>query len=207
MAQIKLNFSRLSIPEKIARARQIVTALTGNTSFTSPQPPLAAITTATLELEQAAGDVQAARQEAKTKTTIQNTKEDVLDKLISQEAGYVTAVAGGDEAIIQSAGMDVRAAPGTSAIPAQPQALGATAGDRDGQMDLSWDPVVNATSYVLETSPDPPTGTSWKHLGVSTKSSFTVTDLVSGSRIWCRVAAVNAAGQGGWSDPATKIVP
>jgi hypothetical protein len=207
MAQIKLNFSRLSIPEKIARARQIVTAMTGNAVFTSPQPPLAAITTAANELEQAASDVQAARQEAKTKTTIQNTKEDALDKLISQEGGYVTAVAGGDEAIIQSAGMDVRAAPGASAIPAQPQALGATAGDHDGQMDLSWDPVISATSYVLETSPDPPTGTSWKHLGVSTKSSFTVTDLVSGSRIWFRVAAVNSAGQSGWSDPATKIAP
>jgi hypothetical protein len=173
MAQIKLNFSRLSIPEKIARARQIVTAMTGNARFSTPQPPLAAITTATNELEQAAGDVQAARHEA----------------------------------IIQSAGMDVRAAPGASAIPAQPQALGATAGDHDGQMDLSWDPVISATSYVIEFSPDPPTGTSWKHLGVSTKSSFTVTDLVSGSRVWFRVAAVNAAGQSGWSDPATKIVP
>jgi len=207
MAQIKLNFSRLSIPEKIARARQIVTAMTGNARFTTPQPPLASITAATNELEQAASDVQAARQEAKTKTTIQNTKEDALDKLISQEGGYVTAVSGGDEAIIQSAGMDVRAAPGASAIPAQPQALGATAGDRDGQMDLSWDPVISATSYVIEISPDPPTATSWKHLGVSTKSSFTVTDLVSGSRLWFRVSAVNAAGQSGWSDPATKIAP
>ena len=83
MAQIKLNFSRLSIPEKIARARQIVTALTGNPHFTSPQPPLASITTAASELETAFADVQAIRQEAKTKTTIQNAKEDVLDKLVT----------------------------------------------------------------------------------------------------------------------------
>jgi fibronectin type III domain protein len=207
MAQIKLNFSRLSIPEKIARARQIVLSITGNAQFPTPQPALAAITAAATALEQAASDATIARQEAKAKTTIQNAKEDALDKLISQAAGYVTAIAGGDEQIIQSAGMDVRAAPGASAVPAQPQALGATAGDHDGQMDLSWDPVVSATSYVIETSPDPPTGTSWNHLGVSTKSSFTVTGLVSGSRIWFRVAAVNPAGQSGWSDPATKIVP
>ena len=207
MAQIKLNFSRLSIPEKVARARQIVASMTGNAHFTTPQPTLVAITDAADQLEAAAADVQTTRQQAKAKTTIQNTKEDALDKLIAQEAGYVTAVAGGDEAIIQSAAMDVRAAPGASAIPAQPQALGATAGDHDGQMDLSWDPVITATSYVIETSPDPPTGTSWKHLGVSTKSSFTVTNLISGSRVWFRVAAVNAAGQSGWSDPATKIAP
>lgn len=207
MAQIKLNFSRLSIPEKIARARQIVLSMTGNAHFPTPQPGLAAITAAVTALEQAGSDATIARQEAKAKTTIQNAKEDALNKLVAQAAGYVTAIAGGDEQIIQSAGMDVRAAPGTSAIAAQPQALGATAGDHDGQMDLSWDPVITATSYVIETSSDPPTGTSWKHLGVSTKSSFTVTGLVSGSRIWFRVAAVNPAGQSNWSDPATKIVP
>jgi hypothetical protein len=207
MPQIKLNFSRLSIPEKIARARQIIAAMTGNAHFTSPQPPLSALTAATDELEAAANDAQAARQTAKTKTTIQNAKEDLVDRLFSQEGGYVFAVSGGNEAVIQSAGMDVRAAPGTVGIPSLPQALGATAGDRDGQMDLSWDPVIEAASYVIETSPDPPTATSWSHAGVSTKSSYTVTGLQSGSRIWFRVASVNPAGQSGWSDPATKIVP
>ena len=128
MAQIKLKFSRLSIPEKIARARQIVTAMTGNAHFTTPQPPLSVITAAADELEAAAADTQAARQTTTTKTTIQNSKEDVLDRVVSQEGGYVTATSGGDEAIIQSAGMDVRAAPGTIGIPSPPQALGATAG-------------------------------------------------------------------------------
>ena len=207
MAQIKLNFSRLSIPEKIARARQIVASMTGNAHFSAPQPPLSAITAAADDLEVAAADAQTARQAAKTKTTIQNSKEDVLDRIVSQEAGYVYAVSGGDEAIVQSAGMDVRAAPGTVAIPAPPQALSATAGDHDGQMDLSWDPQIGAATYVLETSPDPPTATSWNHAGVSTRSTFTLTGLLSGSRIWMRVAAVNPAGQSGWSDPATKIVP
>jgi hypothetical protein len=74
-------------------------------------------------------------------------------------------------------------------------------------MDLSWDPVVEAASYVIEISPDPVTPTSWTHLGLSTKSTFTATDLQSGSRVWFRVAAVNANGQSPWSDPATKIVP
>lgn len=102
MAQIKLNFSRLSIPEKIARARRIVLSMTGNAHFPTPQPALAAITAAATALEQAGSDATIARQEAKTKTTIQNAKEDVLNKLVSQAAGYVTAIAGGDEQIIQS---------------------------------------------------------------------------------------------------------
>lgn len=207
MASIKLNYSRLSVPEKVGLARRIVQAMTGNTHFTTPQPPLSAITTAADFLEQSENDAQIARQEAKTKTTLRNTKDDDLSRLMTQAVGYVTAVSAGDEAIIQSAGMDVRATPGTATAPSQPQALSATAGDHDGTMDLSWDPVLEAASYVIEKSPDPPTATSWAHLGVSTRSSFTVPGLQSGARIWFRVAAVNASGQSPWSDPATKIVP
>ncbi len=207
MAQIKLNFSRLSIPEKVARARQIATAMTGNANFPTPTPVLTLISDAADLLELAAAETQAARQAAKAKTTFQNTREDQLDKLIAKAVAYVTAVAGGSELIIQSAGMDVRATPVSATIPAQPQGLAATAGDNDGAMDLSWDPVSDAASYALEKSPDPPTANSWTHAGVSTKSTFTITGLQSGARLWFRVAAVNAAGQGAWSDPATKTVP
>ena len=207
MALIKLNFARLSVSEKIALARQIVTAMTGNAHFTSPQPSLTTITAAVNSLEQAESAAQAARQQARLTIVARNNKEDDLGQLMSQSAGYVTAIAGGDELIIQSAGMGVRASPGTSAAPGQPGALSATAGDHDGSMDLSWDPIVEAASYLIEKSPDPPTATSWTHLGVSTKSTFTVTGLPSGTRVWFRVAAVNANGQSPWSDPATKIVP
>jgi hypothetical protein len=207
MASIKLNFSRLSVPEKVALTRLIVTNMTGNSHFTTPNPTLTAIGLAADFLEQAESEVQAARQEAKAKTTTRNNKMDDLDRLMTQAVGYVTAVSGGNEEIIQSAGMDLRATPGTSTAPSLPAALSATAGDLDGAIDLSWDPVVGAASYVIEMSPDPPTATSWNHKGVSTKSTFTVAGLTSGTRLWFRVAAVNANGQGPWTDPATKIVP
>jgi len=207
MASIKLNFSRLSVPEKIALTRRIVTRMTGNARFTTPHPPLQVIAQAADDLEEAENIAQAARQEAKAKTTIRNNKEDDLGGALNQAVGYVTSVSGGDEEFIESAGMDLRATPGTSTPPTQPAALSATAGDHDGTMDLSWDPVVEATSYVIEMSPDPPTATSWGHKGVSTKSTFTVPGLTSGARLWFRVAAVNPNGQGPWSDPATKIVP
>jgi hypothetical protein len=207
MALIKLNFGRLSVPEKISLTRRVITRMTGNPRFPSPQPQLAAITAAADALEQAESEAQAARQQAKAKTTTRNNKEDELGRLMTQAVGYVTAISGGDEEIIQSAGMDVRATPSATTAPTQPAALSATGGDHDGTMDLSWDPVVDAASYVIEMSTDPVTATSWKHQGVSTRSTFTVTALPSGARIWFRVAAVNANGQSPWSDPATKIVP
>ena len=40
-----------------------------------------------------------------------------------------------------------------------------------------------------------------------TKSKAVATGLSTGTRIWARVRALNAAGPGAWSDIATKIVP
>jgi hypothetical protein len=95
----------------------------------------------------------------------------------------------------------------SSEVPSAPHGLGATDGDHDGEIDLSWDRVEGAKSYVNEKSPDPPTLTSWTHAGVSRKSKMTISGLTSGTRNWFRVAAVGPSGQSGWSDPATKIVP
>jgi|ERR1041384_7213491 hypothetical protein len=206
MPRIRLNLHKLSVTQKIAKAEQIVAALTGNPSFPTPSPTLASITAAANELKTANADVLASRQTAKEKTAIQNQKEDALDKLLTQSAAYVESVGGNNEQLILSAGMAMRLpAVATTEAPTQPQGLTATAGDHDGEIDLSWDTVTGAKSYVIERSPDPPT--TWAHVGVSTRSNFTAQNLISGTRYWFRVAAVNSNGQSGWSDPAMKIAP
>jgi len=85
--------------------------------------------------------------------------------------------------------------------------LSATAGDHEGEVDLAWDGVAGARSYVIEKSADPPTATSWGHGGVATKSRASINGLTPGTRYWFRVAAVGTNGQSGWSDPATRIAP
>lgn len=208
MSRIKLNFRGLSIPEKIARARQIITALTGNAAFPTPNPTLAAGTAAVDSLETAYAEVQTARQVAKTKTSAQGEREDAVDGFMSKLAGYVESVAGENEELIRSAGMDTRAAAGTSSErPSLPAALEASGGDHEGQADLSWDTVSGARSYIIEKCADPPTATGWAHAGVAIKTRATVAALPSGSRQWFRVAAVGTNGQSGWSDPATCIIP
>jgi hypothetical protein len=206
MGKIKLNFRNLPVPEKVSRAQQIVTAVSGNDAFTTPSPTLPTITTATNALNTAYQAAQAARQAAKQATAELHVKEDALDKLISQLAAYVESVAGDNEILVQSAGMNIKApAFSPTDVPGQPQALTATAGDRDGEIDLSWDKVAGAKSYLIEKSPDPP-GT-WTHAAATTKSNHTIDGLTSGTRFWFRVSALNANGQSGWSDPAMKIAP
>jgi len=132
-------------------------------------------------------------------------KKDALNKLVTRVGLYVENTSEGDEAKIESAGMDVKAAGGSSGPPDVPHALSAIAGDMEGEIDLQWEPVTKAKSYIIQQSNDPP-GT-WSQAGVITKSKYSVLNLTSGDKYWFRVAAVGTAGQSGWSDPATRIAP
>ncbi|HKS30191.1 MAG TPA: fibronectin type III domain-containing protein, partial [Pyrinomonadaceae bacterium] len=165
------------------------------------------LTGAINDLESTHSAQQSAKQQAKALTTDLSEKEEILNSTLNQLAAYVESVSGGDEQKIQSAGMDVRA-PGTAtgALPA-PDGLNATQGDMEGEIDLSWDKVDRARSYVIEQSTDPVTATSWQHAAVSTKSQTTIDGLTTGTKYWFRVAAVGPQGQGPWSNLAFKIAP
>lgn len=208
MPKVKLNWQKLTIPEKLQRVKQIVNALTGNPNFPAPQPTLAQITAASDALGNAADAAQTARQTAKTATSARDQKEDALDLLVRQLAAHVESISGDDDTKILSAGMDVRdtGTPGSDP-PVTPQALALTEGDHDGELDGQWDRDPRARSYVVQISTDVNNPALWKQAAVVTNSHVTLDGLTSGQRYWCRVAAVNANGQSGWSDPATKIAP
>jgi Fibronectin type III domain len=209
VSKVKLNLRSLSPTEKTAKARQIVSSLTGNPDFTTPHPPLAQITAVADALDDAFADVQAAKQTVLTKSSLLRERNDDLDSQLRQLTAYIESISGNDESKILSAGVNVKSVVTSSAgTPlTAPTGLSAAEGDHDGEIDLNWDKSKNARSYVIERSVDPPTATSWTHEIVSLKSSTTISGLTSGARYWFRVAAVVTAGQTGWSDPATKIAP
>jgi hypothetical protein len=207
MGKIKLNLRSMNVTEKIQFARQIVTGMTGNASFTTPDPPLATITTCAIALENAYNDANVAKQDASTKVSIQDDEEIVLDSNLQKLANYVESASDGDETKIQSAGMNLRAKPQPIGDIQQPLGLVATAGDKEGEIDLSWDRVRGARSYVVEQCPDPISASNWKNAAIPTKSSVSISGLTSGTKYWFRVAGIGATGQGPWSDPATKYAP
>lgn len=207
MARIRLNLRNLTVTEKIARGRQIVAAMTNNASFPSPQPPLADVNTAVDDLEKSFASVQAAKSEVATRVVTQDNADTKLVQTLTQLAGYVESVAGKDDAMITSAGMETKSSRSAPTVPVVPQGLSATAGDHDGEIYLAWKPVSNARSYALEFSLDPATAGSWTHVGIATSANKVISGLTTGKRYWFRVAAVGAVGQSGWSEHATKIVP
>ena len=207
MARIRLNLKSLSITDKLAKGRQIVTAMANNASFPSPNPPLTEITAALDDLTQAFALVQAAKSEVSTRVVTQDNAEARLDQGLTKLAAYVESVAGKDDSLITSAGMETKASPSAPTIPGVPQALTATAGEHEGEINLAWKAVSNARSYTIESSQDPASAASWTHVGIATSASKLIANLTIGKRYWFRVAAVRAGGQSGWSEHATKVVP
>ena len=207
MARIRLNLKNLSVTEKIAKGRQIVTAMSNNPSFPNPNPPLTEVTASLDALTQAFSMVQAAKSEVTTRVVTQDNAEARLDQDLTKLANYVESVAGKDDSLITSAGMETKASPSAPSIPGVPQAVSANAGEHEGEIDLFWKAVANARSYTIEASNDPATPSSWTHVGIATSASKLIANLTSGKRYWFRVAAVSAGGQSGWSEHATKVVP
>ena len=207
MSRIRLNIRNLSVTDKIAKGRQIVASLTNNTSFPTPSPALEDVTATLDELDKAQAAVQAAKSEVATRVLAQNGAETRVNQILTQLGAYVESVAGTDDALITSVGLETRTSRTAPQAPNVPQGLSAAAGDHEGEIKLSWKAISNARSYAIESSQDPATASSWTHLGVATSASKSILGLSSGKRYWFRVAAIGAGGQSGWSEHATKVAP
>jgi len=193
----------LDVPAKIADvilyATNIVQKMTGNPSFPTPTPTVAALDAALSDLH-AAETVALSR--AKGSATVRNDKRTVLISLLQQLRGYVQSVADATPengaSIIESAGLKVRkiSAPGKRAFAAKPGALtgsaivtAATAGPR--------------SSYEWQYSTDG--GKTWVFAPATTQGKTTVAGLPSGTTVQFRYLAVTPkGGQGDWS-PAVSM--
>ena len=208
MAKVKLGLDRLTPDEKVALANTIITAMTGNANFTTPNPTLASGTTAKNNLTTGINDYDTTAALLKTKLATRDAAEAAVDAWLTQEALYAENVTSGDKVKLESGGFSIRA----DAAPVGPMTqvlnLVVTAGDNDGSLDCGWDPTRGAGSYEVQVSVDPVTSSSWAFKDVSNISTVTLTGLTSGARIWVRVRAIGAGNnKGPWSDPAVKTVP
>ena len=205
MAKVNLNLRNYSLPDKMQYAAQIIKAMTGNANFATPDPKLGDVQTAVNNLQTTYTEANNLRQLSYAKTAEQNQQEKNVDMLLTALGNYVENASKGDEAIIKSAGIDTRAKAAPVGIPAMPLNLSAAEGDKNGQIKLKWKSVKGSRSYIVRRSTDVADDAKWLQEQVVTKAAAISTGLSSGTQYWYQVAAVGAAGQGAWSDPATKV--
>ena len=208
MSKPKLALRTRTPDETVALANTIITAMTGNANFATPNPTLASVTTLKTAAATKIAAYNTALAAAATALSDRDTAVAALGAALTQLAAYVENITAGDPVKIESAGMAVRNTPAPIGPMPQVQSLAAMASEFDGALDLSWAPVRGAITYEVHTSVDPVTPTSWTFKDTSVKTSTTLNSFTSGSKMWLRVRAVGADNnKGPWSDPAVKTVP
>jgi hypothetical protein len=207
MAKVKLDLKSKTDAELLPFAKGHRDALVTHAStFATPNPTATIFDAAVAAYETALTELGTAQAAARAATARKDTTRAELEGHLTTRGSYVDDIAKGEAAIIEDAALGVRAAAAPiGALPA-PGDLNATAGDQEGEVDLSWDRVRGAGSYVAEVREDT-AGTSWTQATIVTKSRATVTGLVSGKKYIFRVRGIGAAGPGAWSDIAGRMAP
>ena len=203
MAQLALGLARKDKDQKIILADTMAKAFTENaTTFPDPDPTPVAITAAGTALRTAITQLAEAEAVVEGKRAIVETKEDELDALLTKAGKYSENVTNGDPAKLALTGAPLK---GTSApigeLPA-PGNLRVSIGDKPGENDLIWDAVKGAMVYLVRygTTLNGP----WTQGYMGTMSKCTIANLTSGQEYIFQSCAVGAAGQGAWSDIASK---
>ncbi len=206
MANIAINTAKLPIPERILKGQHIISMSTNNPNV----PGNTAVLTAFANLQ---ADLVAANENHMHALAMLDKAMAVRDNtLAAWNGGIVTLAAftqsatGGSEEKILSTGFDVRKAPSPPPPVGAPGPLTVKLNGSPGVTLISWPPVAEARSYLVEQSPAPITETSWAQVDTPAKASCKLDGAEPGTVYWFRVAAVTRKGSSPWSGPAIRPV-
>lgn len=188
-------------------ARSHITAVTGNANFTTLTPGAVAFLAIVDDFEAGLNDFKTKTKAAETAAVIKDDRRFALEQALNQRANSVDTESGGNEAKILSAGFSVKAPPTPVGPMTQPGNLRATMGAMTGVIDIKWEPVDGAKSYILECRTHGATVGAWTQAKILTKTKFALTGLTPGQEYGFRVRAVGSSGEGPWSDEAVKMAP
>lgn len=187
-------------PELLLVAQRILTAMTDNPFFPSPNPSLKKLAAALADL----GDAETtALSRARGTAAARNGKRAVLVSLLNRLKAYVQGVADDDPeqaaSIIESAGMHVqdRVLPAKAPFVVKP-------GPVSGSAILVARAVAKEANYAWATSADG--GVTWKPLPQTKPAKTLVTGLPVGQKVSFRFRATTRKGMGDWCEAVEFLV-
>lgn len=199
---VKPGFTRVTFKALVGKARNSVTMMTGNPAFPTPNPTLAAVTTA--------ADALASADEAYDFTRSKLVKQERDDAFTALKntyrdlGAYVQVASEGSKELILSAGFDVVRKPEPPALPTTPQNVLALATKYFGEIDVRWGASKGRRLYKLyQTEGDPSLESGWELIAETGKNRMLVKGLERFKTYSFRVVAVGAAGVSTASDAAS----
>lgn len=194
-----LKISGKPIPVIIEKVRTIITKLTGNADFTTPNPTL-------VDLANAVDKVEISYQDGlkggTDKKALVRFYLQYLRNLLWMLLGYIQTTSGGDEAKILSTGVDVRSKSASKGLLPAPSGVRSDYGLHAGEILIRFNGVKGRTIYKIQINDTPNDESKWRDLenGLTGKTKFIADGLVTDKMYGFRVATISAEGISEWSD-------
>ena len=197
MSIATLNFKDLTIPEQVAKTRNIIAHTEDNVDFPNPIPSIADMTASVNLLEATSLKAMGKDHNLVTMMERQEKKHYALMMLF---VAHVQDKSGGDRVRIESTALAVKRSGRKSKSLDAITNLRQIKGGMAGEVRMRWDLLKGARSFVSQTSRHWKKG--WKYTDFAgTKTTLVIGQLVHESYIWVRIAGINSAGLGAWSEP------
>ena len=199
-----INFlTRDSDSKLVVDSGAIITAMTGNASYPSPNPPLPTVATAREEFITA---IEEAMHRDLEKLSVRRAKRSSLVSLLRQLASYVAGYCDGDMAVLQSSGFPTQKPTREPSGPLpKPDDPILRQGPTDGSLRARTTTVLGVYSYnwrvALASEP-----TEYVQTAQTTAARVTFTGLTPGQVYNVQVNRVGTAGETSWSAPGTRMV-
>lgn len=202
--RITNGFDKLSDEGLITKAGNIHLAITDNISiFPTPTPTMAILATTI-------GDFTLAVNKAQTGSSvdkaIKNDKRQDLIEVLHSLGNYVLFTVDGDKTKAQMSGFSIAKTPSPAPPITKPENLQVTEGGNAGELDIKFNRVIGARSYMIQYAEEVATGEPVWQSQTCTTSKFTLKQLESGKKYLIRVVAVGINEQLMYSDPVSRIV-
>ncbi len=197
-----LKLAGLPAATVISMVESILLKMTGNTNFTTPNPPLATITTEKDELVDAVADAQNGSRAAKA---VVKVKLRTLMLSMATLRAYVQTVANTNaetaEEVALSSGMDVK-----RINPRARRQFTVVNTALPGQLKTYTGRVKNASSYDFEYKKTNSADEEYVSAGVLPSATRIISDLTSGVEYQVRWCSISKDGRSAWSSPINIIV-
>ena len=201
MKKVLLNFTHHSLKTKVSHYHNVIAKLTGNPTFTSPDPTL---TYATALLNQLEAAIVSASDGGHTAISARHDCELATDKAFRGLALYVDKIADGDETKILSAGFQAN----NDRAPRIKVPLLANDGSHSGNVLLISDTHDKGCAYIFRVSKDvlPTDASGWTVVATVAQSKYEISGLVVGCYYYFDVAVVTPTGTTDFCAPVKKLV-
>ena len=202
-AEVSVDYStnKYTDDQLVTEASSVKLKMTGNASYPSPVPTLAALELATKDFSDA---MAAAAGGSTTLTATKNEKRELLEAIMGEMGIYVQAASGGVASIILSSGMHLHK------TPAYIGELGIVTGftvktnNLKNKMTGSCDAMDNAIFYELLYTLAPETSASIWQTKTSTKSTIVISGLPSYIPYVFKMCAAGTDDARNYTDGTTK---